>query len=219
VPIAVTTPGTSLTAEEEAALMTNYQYTGTTANTHPYLSAMVNYAQPIKFQGFDVSEGFSLAIMSTVVSTCRPSYCEMIDNLHLYVYSLMCHFSHTCKLLSFRMDASLLWRNAFRSVKSIYIFNYSGMGMAFIAGSRRIARMENVVRVSYVIACPHWRLKSPKSATIFSSVDRALANVEVASTIDAKRRCVTELWLVHTDVEVDGDILLATVAVIAVTRR
>jgi len=37
--------------------MTNYRYTGATANTHPYLSAMVNYAQPVKFQGFDISEG------------------------------------------------------------------------------------------------------------------------------------------------------------------
>jgi len=58
-PLTVTTsnPGTNLTAEEEAALMTNYRYTGATANTHPYLSAMVNYAQPVKFQGFDISEG------------------------------------------------------------------------------------------------------------------------------------------------------------------
>ena len=47
----------SLTAEEEAALMTTYQYTGATTNIHPYLSAMVNYAQPVKFQGFDVAEG------------------------------------------------------------------------------------------------------------------------------------------------------------------
>jgi len=50
--------GTSQTAEEElAALMTNYRYTGATANTHPYLSAMVNYAEPVKFQAFDISEG------------------------------------------------------------------------------------------------------------------------------------------------------------------
>jgi len=62
VPIALTTPETSLTAEEEAALITNYHYAGTSANTHPYLSAMVNYAQPVKFQAFDVSEGSSLAL-------------------------------------------------------------------------------------------------------------------------------------------------------------
>ena len=55
--------GASLTAEEEATLMTNYRHTGATANTHPYLSAMVNYAQPVKFQGFDVSEGSSVALL------------------------------------------------------------------------------------------------------------------------------------------------------------
>ncbi|XP_047099510.1 1-phosphatidylinositol 4,5-bisphosphate phosphodiesterase isoform X3 [Schistocerca piceifrons] len=31
-------------------------YTGSTSNVHPWLSSMVNYAQPIKFQGFDVAE-------------------------------------------------------------------------------------------------------------------------------------------------------------------
>lgn len=49
----------SLTADEEAALMSNYHYIGATTNIHPYLSAMVNYAQPVKFQGFDVAEGRS----------------------------------------------------------------------------------------------------------------------------------------------------------------
>jgi len=47
----------SLTAEEEAELMTHYQYTGATTNIHPLLSSMVNYAQPVKFQGFDIAEG------------------------------------------------------------------------------------------------------------------------------------------------------------------
>ncbi|KAL3872742.1 hypothetical protein ACJMK2_035946 [Sinanodonta woodiana] len=45
-----------LTADEEQALMSNYHYTGATTNIHPLLSAMVNYTQPVKFQGFDVSE-------------------------------------------------------------------------------------------------------------------------------------------------------------------
>lgn len=31
-------------------------YTGSTTNVHPYLSSMVNYAQPVKFQGFDIAE-------------------------------------------------------------------------------------------------------------------------------------------------------------------
>ncbi|CAH1960133.1 unnamed protein product [Acanthoscelides obtectus] len=41
-------------AEGEAAVAANY--TGSTTNVHPWLSSMVNYAQPVKFQGFDVAE-------------------------------------------------------------------------------------------------------------------------------------------------------------------
>jgi hypothetical protein len=37
--------------------MSKYRYTGATTNIHPLLSSMVNYAQPVKFQGFDVAEG------------------------------------------------------------------------------------------------------------------------------------------------------------------
>lgn len=48
--------GGNLTAEEEMVIMSNYKYIGATTNIHPYLSAMVNYAQPVKFQGFDVAE-------------------------------------------------------------------------------------------------------------------------------------------------------------------
>lgn len=44
-----------LTAEENAFLY--YQYTGATTAVHPLLSSLVNYCQPVKFQGFDVSEG------------------------------------------------------------------------------------------------------------------------------------------------------------------
>ncbi|KAI4464026.1 phosphoinositide-specific phospholipase c family protein [Holotrichia oblita] len=32
------------------------QYTGSTTNVHPWLSSMVNYAQPVKFQSFDYAE-------------------------------------------------------------------------------------------------------------------------------------------------------------------
>ncbi|KAL4237357.1 1-phosphatidylinositol 4 [Mactra antiquata] len=46
----------TLTADEEIALMSNYHYTGATTNIHPCLSSLVNYAQPVKFQGFDVAE-------------------------------------------------------------------------------------------------------------------------------------------------------------------
>ncbi|XP_052767195.1 1-phosphatidylinositol 4,5-bisphosphate phosphodiesterase beta-4-like isoform X1 [Mya arenaria] len=46
----------ALTADEVAALMSNYHYIGATTNIHPCLSALVNYAQPVKFQGFDIAE-------------------------------------------------------------------------------------------------------------------------------------------------------------------
>lgn len=43
-------------ASAEQLAMENYQYTGATIHVHPYLSSMVNYAQPIKFQGFEIAE-------------------------------------------------------------------------------------------------------------------------------------------------------------------
>jgi phosphatidylinositol phospholipase C beta len=42
--------------EPEQLAMANYQYTGATLHIHPFLSSLVNYAQPVKFQGFDVVE-------------------------------------------------------------------------------------------------------------------------------------------------------------------
>ncbi|KAJ3606683.1 hypothetical protein NHX12_026202, partial [Muraenolepis orangiensis] len=42
--------------DSEEALIAQYTYVGATTNIHPYLSAMVNYAQPVKFQRFDVAE-------------------------------------------------------------------------------------------------------------------------------------------------------------------
>lgn len=41
-------------------MLAQYHYTGATTTIHPLLSSMVNYAQPVKFQGFDVAEGQSL---------------------------------------------------------------------------------------------------------------------------------------------------------------
>uniref|UniRef100_A0A5K3FEW0 Phosphoinositide phospholipase C n=2 Tax=Mesocestoides corti TaxID=53468 RepID=A0A5K3FEW0_MESCO len=37
-------------------MLAQYHYTGATKTIHPLLSSMVNYAQPVKFQGFDVAE-------------------------------------------------------------------------------------------------------------------------------------------------------------------
>lgn len=45
----------TLTADEEAMLL-NYHYTAATTNIHPCLSKLVNYTQPVKFEGFDVAK-------------------------------------------------------------------------------------------------------------------------------------------------------------------
>uniref|UniRef100_A0A670HSD7 Phosphoinositide phospholipase C n=1 Tax=Podarcis muralis TaxID=64176 RepID=A0A670HSD7_PODMU len=45
-----------ITAEDEQAWMASYKYVGATTNIHPYLSTLINYAQPVKFQGFHVAE-------------------------------------------------------------------------------------------------------------------------------------------------------------------
>lgn len=46
-----------ITAEDEQAWMASYKYVGATTNIHPYLSTLINYAQPVKFQGFAIAEG------------------------------------------------------------------------------------------------------------------------------------------------------------------
>ncbi|XP_051951598.1 1-phosphatidylinositol 4,5-bisphosphate phosphodiesterase beta-4-like isoform X2 [Xyrauchen texanus] len=43
-------------ADAEQQLIASYKYEGATTNIHPYLSGMVNYAQPVKFQSFEVAE-------------------------------------------------------------------------------------------------------------------------------------------------------------------
>ncbi|CAH2255382.1 1-phosphatidylinositol 4,5-bisphosphate phosphodiesterase beta-4 isoform X1, partial [Pelobates cultripes] len=46
----------TVTVEDEQAWMANYKYVGATTNIHPFLSTMINYAQPVKFQGFKAAE-------------------------------------------------------------------------------------------------------------------------------------------------------------------
>ncbi|XP_012264573.2 1-phosphatidylinositol 4,5-bisphosphate phosphodiesterase [Athalia rosae] len=50
-------------------------YTGSTTNVHPWLSSMVNYAQPIKFQGFTVAEQKNIHYnMSSFAETAGLNY-------------------------------------------------------------------------------------------------------------------------------------------------
>lgn len=53
-PVASGLPGASQDGGEGIEIPINY--TGSTTNVHPWLSSMINYAQPIKFQAFDSSE-------------------------------------------------------------------------------------------------------------------------------------------------------------------
>ena len=47
---------------EELMSTSNTTHVTSTAHIHPYLSSFVNYFQPVKFVGFDVSEGTLLPI-------------------------------------------------------------------------------------------------------------------------------------------------------------
>ncbi|KAI4802336.1 hypothetical protein KUCAC02_020184, partial [Chaenocephalus aceratus] len=57
--------------DSEEALIAQYTYVGATTNIHPWLSAMVNYAQPVKFQSFDVAEGeLPLPLLVFLLQSC-----------------------------------------------------------------------------------------------------------------------------------------------------
>ena len=67
--------------DSEEALIAQYKYVGATTNIHPYLSAMVNYAQPVKFQSFDVAEG-ELPLPRCIISSTRN---QMIYNYMIWI--------------------------------------------------------------------------------------------------------------------------------------
>ena len=50
------TDANASTAGTTPTTVTATQYQGSTLNVHPYLSSMVNYTTPMKFQGFEVAE-------------------------------------------------------------------------------------------------------------------------------------------------------------------
>lgn len=68
------------------------QYTGSTTNVHPWLSSMVNYAQPIKFQGFDVADSMSLHIISNTYKLSQiMQWCSSTagNNIHYNMSSFV----------------------------------------------------------------------------------------------------------------------------------
>lgn len=60
---------------ESIELVVAQPYTGSTTDIHPWLSSMVNYAQPIKFPGFDVAEQKNIHFnMSSFAETAGLNY-------------------------------------------------------------------------------------------------------------------------------------------------
>lgn len=79
--------GSGLTAEQEAALMNKYEHRGATTTVHPYLSAMVNYAEPVKFQRFDLSEGltsFNLNLHADICASVFYVSCQIKDCIYAF---------------------------------------------------------------------------------------------------------------------------------------
>ncbi|TSK58032.1 1-phosphatidylinositol 4,5-bisphosphate phosphodiesterase beta-4 [Bagarius yarrelli] len=86
------------TAEDgdaEQQLIASYKYEGATTNIHPYLSAMVNYAQPVKFQSFEIAEeknihhNMSSFNESVGLGYLKTNAIEFVK----YPFALKCHFS------------------------------------------------------------------------------------------------------------------------------
>lgn len=77
--------------DSEEALIAQYTYVGATTNIHPWLSAMVNYAQPVKFQSFDVAEGeLPLPLLVFLLQSCFL-YFQIWINVSIFVWFIsMC---------------------------------------------------------------------------------------------------------------------------------
>lgn len=68
-------------------------YTGSTTNVHPWLSSMVNYAQPIKFQGFEEADSELCDVFTNdqgfvkwfiVALILLSYYTEYLPNIKMY---------------------------------------------------------------------------------------------------------------------------------------
>jgi len=68
-------PVAGTVVEIQPTAVTSTPYQGSTLNIHPYLSAMVNYTCPMKFQGFDYAEEQNMAFkMSSFAETMALGY-------------------------------------------------------------------------------------------------------------------------------------------------
>lgn len=83
-------------ADAEQQLIASYKYEGATTNIHPVLSAMVNYAQPVKFQGFEVAEGQfreRTQMFTTIEKTTRS---QKLTQVHLCSAFHITYCVHIC---------------------------------------------------------------------------------------------------------------------------
>lgn len=63
---------------DEQALIQSYTYVAATTNIHPYLSNIVNYAQAVKFLGFEEAEGkFCILIKLELLQYDLYIYCSI----------------------------------------------------------------------------------------------------------------------------------------------
>lgn len=68
----------SLSFEEK--MFQVYEYKGATTRIHPWLSSMVNYAEPVKFQTFEMAEGTLQLIGSSPLIMARHENCLRMWN-------------------------------------------------------------------------------------------------------------------------------------------
>jgi len=80
-------------AEAEAAAA---NYSGSTTNVHPWLSSMVNYAQPIKFQGFDKAIGKGPIVPFLDFNWKRKPKCRAINALKFVGFFKSQHLLKCC---------------------------------------------------------------------------------------------------------------------------
>ena len=69
--------GDSRSLSFEEKIFQVYEYKGGTTRIHPLLSSLVNYAEPVKFQGFDIAEGKT--IKSNQTSWHRGSFLKRMN--------------------------------------------------------------------------------------------------------------------------------------------
>lgn len=85
-------PGASQDGGEGTEIPINY--TGSTTNVHPWLSSMINYAQPIKFQSFQSSDRKSFR---TIISYMHSFSFDLLNQLNTFknpqkrTSTIICH--------------------------------------------------------------------------------------------------------------------------------